>query len=59
MMTKPELDRLERIATQILAGLRANPEPRAIEMTRERAAQVCIAQAQELIKQLDALAEAE
>lgn len=52
-MTAKELERLERIAVQILAGYNANPI--ADEHTHESMAAYSIQQAQELIKQLDAL----
>lgn len=58
-MTKPEADRLERIATAMLAGLSANPDTQVGGGTRERVVQIAIARAQELIKQLDALIEPE
>lgn len=54
-MTKSELERLERIAVQLMAGNHANPHPQVFSMTRERLVAETIKTAQELIKQLDAL----
>lgn len=52
-MTGKELERLERIAVQVLAGYNANPI--AEEHTHESMVTYSIEQAQEVIKQLDAL----
>lgn len=61
MTCKPETEaqRLERIATQLLAGLTANSNPQACRMSAVEVAQIAIFRAKELIKQLDALAIAE
>jgi hypothetical protein len=58
MMTKSELDRLERIATAILAGFAADSKGNS-DYSPVQVVRAAIANAQELIKQLDALAEAE
>lgn len=57
MTCKPESQkqRLERIAVQILAGITANPDSEYVYLAHPEAAKFAIAQAQELIKQLDAL----
>lgn len=57
MTCKPESQkqRLERIAVQLMAGMRANPDPRACDLTPEGAAQLAIRDGQALIRQLDAL----
>lgn len=61
MACKPETEaqRMERIATQLLAGLTANAHPQACSMNAEDAVQIALIRAKELIKQLDALAIAE
>lgn len=56
-MTKSELERLERIAVQILGGLNANHELN--DQTRRWLVSYTLEQAKELIKQLDALKIAE
>lgn len=56
-MTKSELERLERIAAQILAAYSANQTYGAY--SEKVCAGNAISQAQELIKQLDALKIAE
>lgn len=55
-MTKSELERLERIAAQLLGGLMASP---VFDRRKTEYAKDAIEQAQELIKQLDALKIAE
>lgn len=52
-MTGKELERLERIAVQILGGLNANHELN--DQTHQCLVTYTLEQAQELIKQLDAL----
>lgn len=54
-MTSKELERLERIAAQILAGQEANPHEISVGMGLQDAVWAAISTAQELIKQLDAL----
>lgn len=57
MTCKPESakQRLERIAVQIFAAYKSNPCPQICNATAEEMAAAAIYQAQELIKQLDAL----
>jgi len=61
MACKPETEaqRLERIATQLLAGLIANPTGTWHRAHSKINAETAIFHAKELIKQLDALAIAE
>ena len=54
-MTAKELERLERIAVQILAANEANPHEIAVSMNIEESVNHAISTAQALIKQLDAL----
>lgn len=54
-MTKTELERLERIATQILGGFAANVHLATNMEERQEIVGGAILSAQELIKQLDAL----
>lgn len=54
-MTKSELERLERIAVQLMAGNHANPHQQLFMTPRETVVAETIKTAQELIKQLDAL----
>ncbi len=51
-MTKSEFERLERIATQVLAGMLAGPRPMA---TADSAVSLSITFSQLLVEQLDAL----
>ena len=55
-MTKSELERLERIATQLLAGMLAGPRPMA---DAESAVSLSITFSQLLVERLDALKIAE
>lgn len=54
-MTAKELERLERIATQLLAGVLANPDPQIARSGLRMLTTFALEGAQELIKQLDAL----
>lgn len=56
-MTDKELERLERLAAQLMAGTASNPN--ADNVQREFLAQEAVLRAQELIKQIDALKIAE
>lgn len=58
-MTDKELERLERIAAQIVAGITANANDQACSLTAEKAVGIALVRAKELIKQLDALKIAE